>query len=209
MARSIEPVWYDSDPSTWKEAWKCRSTVPCGGCKYCTRAHNNWSRFTENVDDVVPLRMKETTEIRAALSWLFNTVQELAYQEPCAELHHTSLEISFANPDYTIDINMEEQQCNQVCTVGLQALNIPLRNWKFQKKDSDLGSILPYLVTNETSSEDEISISSKAAKKYWVNKEMNQSTRNFVRTCDVCSKHKKANRKAKWPRTKYQAGVPM
>lgn len=42
---------------------------------------------------------------------------------------------------------------------------------------------------------------------YWYN--MNQSTRNFVRTCDVCSKHKKAKRKAKWPMTKYQAGVPM
>lgn len=42
---------------------------------------------------------------------------------------------------------------------------------------------------------------------YWYN--MNQSTKNFVRTCDICSKHKKSNRKAKCPMTKYQAGVPM
>lgn len=68
------------------------------------------------MDDVVPLGIKETTEIRAALSSLFNTEKELAYQEPCAELHHTSLEISFANPDCTIDITIEEQQCNQVGT---------------------------------------------------------------------------------------------
>lgn len=52
------------------------SQLPCGVCKYCTRAHNNWSRFKDDMDDVVPLGIKETTEIRAALSWMFNTEQE-------------------------------------------------------------------------------------------------------------------------------------
>lgn len=42
---------------------------------------------------------------------------------------------------------------------------------------------------------------------YWCN--MNQSTKNFVRTCDICSKHKKSNGKAKCPMTKHHAGVPM
>ena len=26
--------------------------LPCGGCPYCTRAHNNWSKFIDEVDDV-------------------------------------------------------------------------------------------------------------------------------------------------------------
>jgi hypothetical protein len=33
-------------------------SLPCGGCAYCVRAHHQWSRFTEDVDDVVPLSVK-------------------------------------------------------------------------------------------------------------------------------------------------------
>lgn len=34
--------------------------LPCGGCKYCQRAHKQWSRFEEVIDDVVPLAVRET-----------------------------------------------------------------------------------------------------------------------------------------------------
>ena len=30
-------------------------SLPCGGCKYCRKAHENWGKFLEEVDDVVPL----------------------------------------------------------------------------------------------------------------------------------------------------------
>lgn len=33
-------------------------SLPCGGCGYCVRAHNQWSRFSTDVDDVVPLSRK-------------------------------------------------------------------------------------------------------------------------------------------------------
>jgi hypothetical protein len=29
--------------------------LPCGGCRYCRRAHERWSDFAGNVDDVIPL----------------------------------------------------------------------------------------------------------------------------------------------------------
>ena len=29
--------------------------LPCGGCKYCVRAHQNWGSFTDDVDEAVPL----------------------------------------------------------------------------------------------------------------------------------------------------------
>ena len=29
--------------------------LPCGGCGYCTKIHNQWQRFEDEVDDVVPL----------------------------------------------------------------------------------------------------------------------------------------------------------
>ena len=32
--------------------------LPCGGCTYCVRAHNQWGRFNEHVDGVVPLAIR-------------------------------------------------------------------------------------------------------------------------------------------------------
>ena len=32
--------------------------LPCGGYCYCQRAHQQWARFEEDVDDVVPLAIK-------------------------------------------------------------------------------------------------------------------------------------------------------
>ena len=34
-------------------------TLPCGGCAYCTRAQRQWSRFESDVDDVVPLAIRQ------------------------------------------------------------------------------------------------------------------------------------------------------
>ena len=31
------------------------SSLPCGGCKFCTKVHNQWAQFLEEVDDVIPL----------------------------------------------------------------------------------------------------------------------------------------------------------
>ena len=32
--------------------------LPCGGCTYCFRAHSQWARFEEEVDDVIPLALR-------------------------------------------------------------------------------------------------------------------------------------------------------
>ena len=34
------------------------SSLPCGGCKFCTKVHNQWARFLEEVDDVIPLAVR-------------------------------------------------------------------------------------------------------------------------------------------------------
>ena len=35
------------------------TNLPCGGCKFCVRAHTQWARFYEDVDDVVPLTIRQ------------------------------------------------------------------------------------------------------------------------------------------------------
>ncbi|MCG8047953.1 MAG: RNase H-like domain-containing protein, partial [Candidatus Thiodiazotropha endolucinida] len=55
------------------------SDLPCGGCHYCRRAHKQWARFNEDVDDVVPLAVRSVealmpdqtlTESQAVSSWM-------------------------------------------------------------------------------------------------------------------------------------------
>ena len=38
-------------------------SLPCGGCPYCTRATKQWSRFEEDVDDVIPLATRSISQI--------------------------------------------------------------------------------------------------------------------------------------------------
>ncbi|XP_056157718.1 uncharacterized protein LOC130132152 [Lampris incognitus] len=35
-------------------------SLPCGGCSYCHREHHHWARFSDDVDDVVPLAIRRT-----------------------------------------------------------------------------------------------------------------------------------------------------
>ena len=43
-------------------AGKDLKDLPCGGCRYCERMMNNWERFEDEVDDVVPLATKEVCQ---------------------------------------------------------------------------------------------------------------------------------------------------
>ncbi len=40
------------------EAGSTVQDLPCGGCKFCERAHEQWSRFENDVDDVLPLAVR-------------------------------------------------------------------------------------------------------------------------------------------------------
>ena len=49
------------------EAGKELDQLPCGGCKSCSRAHNQWSRFYEDVDDV-PLAVRAVSLVGGSIS---------------------------------------------------------------------------------------------------------------------------------------------
>ena len=49
------------EPCDCYQAGTDLKNLKCGGCPYCTRAHHQWSRFDEEVDDVVPLSFRTPT----------------------------------------------------------------------------------------------------------------------------------------------------
>ena len=50
----------ESECSNWNSEVKLKD-LPCNGCRYCQRVHKNWSKFLQEVDDVVPLTKKGKT----------------------------------------------------------------------------------------------------------------------------------------------------
>ncbi len=41
------------------EAGKDLNSLPCGGCKYCKHLHQQWGRFEQDVDDMIPLAIRD------------------------------------------------------------------------------------------------------------------------------------------------------
>lgn len=54
------------------------SALLCGGCGYCVRAHHQWSRFENDVDDVIPLAVKTPSPVVRTALLYSNSDQELA-----------------------------------------------------------------------------------------------------------------------------------
>ena len=54
-ALSRAPALYEESGCEEYQAGVALESLPCGGCPYCTRPHEEWSDFHENVDDVIPL----------------------------------------------------------------------------------------------------------------------------------------------------------
>lgn len=51
------------------------STLPCKGCTYCQRAHNQWTKFGTDVDDVLPLAVRVITAVPQNQDNLERTVE--------------------------------------------------------------------------------------------------------------------------------------
>ena len=43
------------------EAGVSPSSLPCGGCAFCTKVHSQWSRFESDVDDIIPLSIRSAS----------------------------------------------------------------------------------------------------------------------------------------------------
>ena len=63
--------------------------LPCQGCKFCTRAHQQWSRFESDVDDVIPLAVRTVSvspdepDVRWILSCTEEELSQLQRNDPC------------------------------------------------------------------------------------------------------------------------------
>ena len=93
------------------------SKLPCGGCKYCTKARQNWTVFAQEIEDVVSLGMSThseqlpgTTNLHAALSYLFREDQEKYEETDSSLLLHSSIDILCSAHEMSIEVETDDSR---------------------------------------------------------------------------------------------------
>ncbi len=143
------------------------SKLPCRGCQYCQRAHRKWGRFTEEVDDVVPLTAKGFKETKPRVINISALFVE------------TSVENSDSNPPIPPD---------SAAAIGVKETAIPDTVWdlqlqevgKNQEQDVNLIFLWNWLKNGTEPSEGAIFMANRASKYYWINRECFELELNVI-----------------------------
>ena len=134
--------------------------LPCGGCNYCTRAHQNWSDFIQEVDDAVPLvkldRRRRDQEVQCDMSATGDILKSTTPRVHTVQQANSDEEKSW----------VDAYSWNEI--------------GKQQQTDIDFKFVISWLQNQEYPSECDLSLSSPAAKNYWINRELYELDDNGV-----------------------------
>ena len=147
------------------------ASLPCGGCPYCTRAHKQWSRFEEEVDDVVPLAISDRVSSLVSKNTLVSTVQEISpavVPSGTTEKDQPIREVSRAVvPSGTAEKDEEHEE-----PVGPECVMLPnysLEELKqFQRSDPDLEPVIKWMESEYEPSTPELFMKSIITKHLWL-----------------------------------------
>ena len=89
LGRIVSSEGVGVNPSDCYRAGSDPKSLPCAGCKHCLRAHNQWSRFSEEVDDV-PLAVRTVNLVKPvsrSVPWITgyttSEMSEIQSSDPC------------------------------------------------------------------------------------------------------------------------------
>jgi transposase InsO family protein len=139
--------------------------LPCGGCKYCTKAHKSWRKFHETVDDVVTLSQKVCQINITSSEWeMFRDAGTL-----------TDVTGDPVGPGQAQVVLLDSSSVvRQVTTVtdNNRVWDLPSDRVKeAQAAESSFEFLMHWLIDKHEPREGELFIASPSAKYYWVNRD--------------------------------------
>ena len=203
--------------------------LKCGGCPYCTRAHHQWPRFDEEVDDLVPLSFKTPTVAIQMLQldhWLpagYTVDQIVTAQRDDAnlELLLEFLESGEEPTEYFLMLasaetkaywlNKEQFILRDGVLLYRYVSDDPFEpeTYKLVVPESLRQDILE--LAHDVPTSGHLGITKTLAKLkhnfFWY--KMRSDIETFVKSCRKCSINKKPHRKSKAKLGTFHAGVPM
>ena len=203
-------------------------TLPCGGCAYCERAHKHWSRFQDDVDDVVPLavrRLNVADDEECGSFWgpSYSKEELRAAQKSDDDL------IVIINWLETLD-SLDEVDKAKLAMSSATVKYYWLHRKQLQMKDGLLfyrweqptGHRLLFVVPLSLrevalqSCHDSISAGHLGQKKtleklrrFFIWHGITNSSEEYIKSCATCSLNKRPNVKPKAALGAYHAGFPM
>ncbi|XP_048242778.1 uncharacterized protein LOC125375886 [Haliotis rufescens] len=155
-------------------------SLPCGGCKYCTRAHENWSRFFRDVDDTIPLAHVG----RDCLSD-DDSPDDCGLPVSCLEIQSIG-DSGFQMNTTPVPVRLVVTDDGQKEQFGYSSEEICNQ----QRSDPDLTIIMDWIQTAEEPSESSLFLASPAAKHYWLNRTLFQIDKQGLLRVDPLIKEK-------------------
>ena len=225
------------DPLTLCNCYSAGSNVedlPCGGCKYCVRAHSNWERFYNDVDDIVPLAIRHVSHDATDkvpeddLTWIERyRVKDLRKMQLDDEI--TSQLIKWLESD-----QIPTQAELALCSPGIkyfwllwhQLLMVSsvlyFQRVEQQNRGPDEGVrgllvapeslqrvLLEHCHDNPGAGHMGMNKTAERVRRYAVWYKMIESCHIYVKSCQVCNRQKKPHKKPKAHHVSYHAGSPM
>ena len=181
--------------------------LSCTGCKFCYRAHQQWSRFKDDVDDVVPLAVKTVSE-ETENCWFSGYTEKhfMDYQlsDPCLKKLITRITTDIAPAQKDLSL------CGPAVKYFYRQHLTYKNNLLWYSKSDGMGSrqllVVPDCIKQEVLSLNHnlpltkhmgITKTLLHIHKSFIWYKMSRDVERFVKSCQVCNKNKKANTKAK------------
>ena len=143
--------------------------LPCGGCKYCLRAHSQWAEFIDDVDDVVPISRCELVSAQCVEPRVMGSGEtepgSPVTVEVCINLKSVTISTLTEEGIATLTTKVSNAEERQVWGYSVEEI------CKAQSEDPDLRLVLDWLILQSEPAENVKFMSSAAAKFYWINKE--------------------------------------
>ena len=144
----------------YKENVELKS-LPCGGCKYCSKHHENWNKFSQEVDYVTELG----TEVR-------RVQKKKERMEKYAGTGMTGMDIVVSNIEDVDWFGNEKKKVNAV-EMTKEVLVVENKDIKeAQERDPELKFLIDWLDEYKEPSKEDLMLSGKAEKYYWLNKDI-------------------------------------
>lgn len=206
--------------------------LPCGGCHYCSRAHKQWARFSEDVDDVVPLAVRSvdtvcTDHASSVCPAVSNWVESLSSMElRRAQTDDQNISIVLNWLEHSYEPTTRELQLSSPETRALWLTRDYLKlrdgvlfySWANHEGHSDCfivpTELRPRVLYHTHDSKgsgghlgQKKTLDRLKQRFYWYG--MSRDSNIYVQQCSTCNKNKKGNRRPRSALEIYHAGYPM
>ena len=193
------------------------SDLPCGGCNYCRRAHRQWARFNNDVDDIVPLAVRsievevqdiDSSGAQTISNWMEGLsrleLREAQTQDPNIGLVMNWLEHSYEPTTRELQLTGPETRSLWLTRDQLKLQQgILYYSWSNCDYRSDClvvpAELRPRVLYNCHDSKgsghlgQDKTLDKLKQRFYWYG--MSRDSDIYVKQCSTCNKNKKGNRK--------------